>query len=90
MTSEMPKKVGYKVCNSLRTKRKGLTAETLEELREKGCDKLGISILNCHVYLESDGTEVDEEDYFKTLESQTVFMIAAEDEIWRPADKGNN
>lgn len=90
MALEETKKLGYKVCNTQRTKRKGLTAGTLEELIEKGCDKLGISlsVSNCHVYLDSDGTEVDEEDYFKTLESQTVFMIATEEEIWRPHNEG--
>ena len=88
MASEETKKLGYKVCNVHRTKRKGLTAGTLEELIEKGCDKLGISPLNCRVYLDSDGTEVDEEDYFQTLESQTLFMIACEEEIWRPRDEG--
>jgi len=34
------------------------------------------------VVLESDGTEVDEDDYFDTLEKNTLIMILKPDEKW--------
>jgi len=36
------------------------------------------------VVLESDGTEIDEEDYFETLESNTLIMILKSDQKWGP------
>lgn len=38
------------------------------------------------VVLESDGTEIDEEDYFETLESNTLIMILKSDQKWVPCD----
>ena len=89
MAEDQRRKPGYKVCNAERTRRKGLTAETLQELREKGCDKLGIASSNCHVYLDTDGTEVEDDDYFRTLDSQTAFMITSADEVWSHPDEGS-
>lgn len=37
---------------------------------------------NIKVVLESDGTEVDEDDYFDTLEKNTLIMILKPDEKW--------
>lgn len=34
------------------------------------------------VVLESDGTEIDEDDYFETLEKNTLIMILKLDEKW--------
>lgn len=34
------------------------------------------------VVLESDGTEIDEDDYFETLEKNTLIMILKSDEKW--------
>jgi len=36
------------------------------------------------VVLESDGTEIDEEDYFDTLENNTLIMILKPDQKWCP------
>jgi DNA fragmentation factor alpha subunit len=41
------------------------------------------------IVLESDGTEVDEEEYFRTLEQNTCFMILREDEDWIPPSEYN-
>lgn len=38
------------------------------------------------VVLESDGTEIDEEDYFDTLETNTLIMILKSDQKWSPYD----
>lgn len=41
------------------------------------------------IVLESDGTEVDEEEYFSTLEQNTCFMILKENEDWIPPSEYN-
>lgn len=39
-------------------------------------------IKNCRVYLAKDGTEVQDENYFETIDAQTLFVIAsASDEV---------
>lgn len=44
---------------------------------------------NMKIVLESDGTEVDEEEYFSTLEQNTCFMILKENEDWIPPSEYN-
>lgn len=39
------------------------------------------------VVLEQDGTEVDEEDYFSTLERNTSLMLLKTNEKWGPAGR---
>lgn len=34
---------------------------------------------NCRVYLAKDGTEIQDEAYFETIEPQTIFVIASAD-----------
>lgn len=41
------------------------------------------------IVLERDGTEVDEEEYFSTLEPNTCFMILKENEDWIPPSEYN-
>lgn len=41
------------------------------------------------IVLESDGTEVDEEEYFSTLEQNTCFMILKVNEDWVPPSEYN-
>lgn len=36
-----------------------------------------LQIKKCRVYLAKDGTEIEDETYFETLESQTLFVIAS-------------
>lgn len=51
-------------------------------------EKFGITS-NMKIVLESDGTEVDEEEYFSTLEQNTSFMILKGDEDWVPPSEYN-
>lgn len=42
----------------------------------------GLQIDDCRVYLAKDGTEIQDENYFETIEPQTLFIIAsAETEV---------
>ena len=72
----------YKVCNSERTKTTGIVAESLQELKDRASSKFGATAANFRVFLDSDGTEIDEEEYFSFLEDQTKFMIVSEGEEW--------
>jgi len=73
----------YRVCNSERTKTTGVVAQSLEELKERAGSKLGISPASCRVFLERDGTEVNDEEYFGFLEGQTKFMVVSDGEEWK-------
>ncbi|XP_070562023.1 DNA fragmentation factor subunit beta-like [Ptychodera flava] len=72
----------FKIQNVTRSKRVGIVANSLAELRKKGCNKLKIAEKSCHICLESDGTEVDDEDYFETLPANTVFVFLNRSESW--------
>lgn len=77
----------YKVCSSDRRKNIGIVAASLEELKEKAGSKLDISSARFRVFLETDGTEVDDEEYFAFLEDQTKFMIVFDGEDWSPGSQ---
>lgn len=53
----------------------------MDEVRAIASDKFGkIDVPNIH--LDSDGTEVDDEDYFQTLEPNTELIAVFEGEQW--------
>ena len=75
----------FKVLDRMRTTKKGLMAGTLAELIKSGKEKL------CYtpdqevvVVLEEDGTEVDEDDYFQTLEDNTELILLHSGDRWSP------
>lgn len=83
--------IPYKIVDVTREKRFGIVANSLEDLVSRACEKLGISG-SVKVVLEQDGTEVDEEDYFITLERNTSLMLLTSEQSWEPAgrSKGAN
>ncbi|PZC84128.1 DNA fragmentation factor subunit alpha [Helicoverpa armigera] len=74
----------YKICDVNRDKKKGIVASSLEDLLAKVPEKLGMPSENLTVVLESDGTEVDDEEYFSTLDPDTSLMILHGLEKWAP------
>lgn len=75
----------FKITDLSRETKKGIVAESLEELTSKVRDKLNIeNIENVRVVLETDGTEIDDEEYFATLDTNTSLMILQEGENWMP------
>merc|ERR1719410_2569576 len=75
----------FKVLDRMRTTKKGLMAGTLEELIRSGKEKLSyLAEQAVIVVLEEDGTEVDEEDYFQTLEENTELILLHSGERWSP------
>ncbi|XP_030635478.1 lipid transferase CIDEB isoform X2 [Chanos chanos] len=73
----------FRVCSQDRETRKGVTAATLEELKEKVSQVLMLSSLIALV-CEEDGTEVDSDDFLMTLPDNTVFMALEQGQTWRP------
>ncbi|XP_077282988.1 DNA fragmentation factor subunit alpha-like isoform X2 [Arctopsyche grandis] len=76
----------YKICDVTREKRIGVVATSLVDLLSKIPEKLGFPAENSPptVVLEVDGTEVDDEDYFATLEPHTSLMVLRQIEKWHP------
>ncbi|XP_076359245.1 uncharacterized protein LOC143251853 isoform X2 [Tachypleus tridentatus] len=75
----------YKVWSCNRETRKAVVAHSLSDLRTKGGEKLGYSTPSkLRVVLENDGTEVEDENYFKTVDKDTVFILLRPGERWFP------
>ena len=63
----------------------GVTAGTLTDLIERAKIKLEIPSSNSvRVVLEQDGTEIDDNDYFNTLDPDTSLMVLRHHEMWTP------
>eukprot|EP00063_Salmo_salar_P087591 XP_014062426.1 PREDICTED: cell death activator CIDE-B isoform X1 [Salmo salar] len=75
----------FRVCSHDRGTRKGITAGTLEELREKVCQALMLCLSSLAVVLvcEEDGTVVDSEDFLISLPDNTVLMALEPGQTWK-------
>lgn len=73
----------FRVCSWNREVKKGITAGTLEELKERAGQALLISKMLTLV-CEEDGTEVDSDEFLIALPDNTVFMCLQPEEIWKP------
>ncbi|XP_011502470.1 PREDICTED: uncharacterized protein LOC105365895 isoform X2 [Ceratosolen solmsi marchali] len=82
---ESRSKKPFKIWDSWRNIRKGLVVSNLEELVHRGKEKLGIPINeNVVLVLESDGTQIDDGEYFKTLSNNTILILLRNGESWCP------
>lgn len=61
--------------------KKAVVAGTLDEVRAKAAEKFGTTELP-NIHLDSDGTEVDDEDYFQTLEPNAELIVVFPGEQW--------
>ncbi|KAL1505196.1 hypothetical protein ABEB36_004815 [Hypothenemus hampei] len=87
MDSESPQKTQkpFKICNNTREIRKGIVASSLEDLTSKVKEKFEeITDSNFTVVLENDGTEIDDEEYFATLDPNTSLMVLTTNQKWNP------
>lgn len=76
----------FKLWDGRRSVRKGLVVGSLEELVQRGRDKLGVSVGEpVRLVLESDGTQVEDAEYFRTLPANTVLLLLRHGERWLPA-----
>uniref|UniRef100_A0A2D4HJ98 CIDE-N domain-containing protein n=1 Tax=Micrurus lemniscatus lemniscatus TaxID=129467 RepID=A0A2D4HJ98_MICLE len=81
-----PRPRPYRVNNCERTLRKGIVAETLNDLLEKVRTALDV-VGPLSLVLDEDGTSIDSEEFFQTLEEGTVLLALTEGQVWRPAKK---
>ncbi|XP_053570881.1 cell death activator CIDE-A [Bombina bombina] len=73
----------FRVSNYDKSTRKGLVAGTLKELIEKAIDTLFITASLVTLVLEEDGTVVDTEEFFQSLEDNTQFMLLEGRQKWK-------
>ncbi|XP_049289549.1 DNA fragmentation factor subunit alpha-like [Anopheles funestus] len=78
---EEENKKPYKIKDVTRAIKKAVVAGTLDEVRSKAAEKFGRTDLP-NIHLDSDGTEVDDEDYFQTLEPNAELIAVFSGEQW--------
>lgn len=75
----------FKLVDASREIKLGLTASSLIDLISRAKVKFHIELDQyIRIVLENDGTEIDDNDYFNTLEPDTTLMILVEEEKWTP------
>ncbi|XP_017288647.1 cell death activator CIDE-B [Kryptolebias marmoratus] len=76
----------FRVCCHKRETKKGITAGTLEELKERVCQALllSLSAVSLSLVCEEDGTEVDSDEFLMTLPDNVMLMALEPGHTWRP------
>lgn len=59
-----------------------MVAASLEEIRAKVAEKFEKTDQLATIHLDSDGTEIDDEEYFRTLEANTELIAVFPGEHW--------
>ncbi|XP_011189994.2 DNA fragmentation factor subunit alpha [Zeugodacus cucurbitae] len=73
----------FKIKDVTRNIKKAVVAGTLEELRLKVAEKFEhVNDQPSTIHLDSDGTEIDDEEYFRTLEENTELIVVFPGEHW--------
>ncbi|XP_044521294.1 cell death activator CIDE-3 isoform X2 [Gracilinanus agilis] len=83
-TNSVTKARPYRVSNADRSIRKGIMADSLLDLNHKIQEALLVAD-TFSLVLEEDGTIIETEEYFQTLNEDTVFMVLQKGQKWRPA-----
>ncbi|NWR38911.1 CIDEA protein, partial [Tachuris rubrigastra] len=78
----MPAGRPFRVSNASRSRRKGIVASSLQELIRKTLDSFFISTGRITMVLEEDGTVVDTEEFFKSLDDNTHLMVLEKGQKW--------
>ncbi|KAJ6659104.1 hypothetical protein lerEdw1_019407 [Lerista edwardsae] len=73
----------YRVSNWDRSLRKGIMANSLDDLLEKVRNTL-LLVGPISIVLDEDGTSVETEEFFQTLEEGTVLVVLIKGQTWRP------
>merc|ERR1719331_469424 len=81
-----PPRRPVKVWSASRAIRKALVVGAYDEFLRKGREKLCVGVSEpVRVVLESDGTQVEDGEYFQTLPENTIFILLRPGEAWGPA-----
>lgn len=73
--------VSLQIKDVTRQIKKAVVASNLQELQKKSSEKFGKTEIP-QIHLDSDGTEIDDEDYFQTLEPNTELIAVFSGEQW--------
>nr|XP_025950113.1 cell death activator CIDE-A [Dromaius novaehollandiae] len=84
----MPAGRPFRVSNASRSSRKGIVASSLQELISKTLDAFLISAEIVTLVLEEDGTAVETEEFFQSLDDNTHFMILEKGQKWTQTRNG--
>ncbi|KAG9485932.1 hypothetical protein GDO78_008818 [Eleutherodactylus coqui] len=83
-TVSAPPQRPFRVCSHDRSVRKGVIAGSLRELIAKAMDAFFLTGIVTLV-LEDDGTVLDSEEFFDTIEDGSVIMVLERGKKWSPA-----
>ncbi|TDH14524.1 hypothetical protein EPR50_G00043420 [Perca flavescens] len=83
LSGRVPRPKPFRVTNADRSVKKGIMAETLEDLMNKVGDSLSVLCIMALV-LDEDGTGVDTEEFFETLPENAVLMVLEKGQSWTP------
>ncbi|KAL7408105.1 hypothetical protein ABVT39_018325 [Epinephelus coioides] len=83
LSGRAPRPRPFRVTNADRSVKKGIMADSLDDLMNKVSDSLSIPCVSALV-LDEDGTGVDTEEFFQTLPVNTVLMVLEKGHKWTP------
>lgn len=83
LSGRAPRPRPFRVTNADRSVKKGIMADTLEDLMNKVSSSLNVPCAGALV-LDEDGTGVDTEEFFQTLPENSVLMILEKGQKWTP------
>ncbi|KAJ8259838.1 hypothetical protein GJAV_G00174060 [Gymnothorax javanicus] len=83
LVGRTPRLRPFRVTNTDRSVRKGVMADRLQDLLDKVIDAMHVSCVS-DLVLDEDGTGVDTEEFFQTLQDNTVFMVLEKGQKWTP------
>ncbi|EDW00728.1 DNA fragmentation factor subunit alpha [Drosophila grimshawi] len=81
-TNASDSKMPFKVKDVTRNIKKAVCAASLEEIRTKVAEKFDKYEEQPTIHLDSDGTEIDDEEYFRTLDENTELVAVFPGEHW--------
>ncbi|XP_045885267.1 cell death activator CIDE-3 [Micropterus dolomieu] len=83
LSGRAPRPKPFRVTNADRSVKKGIMADTLEDLMNKVADSLSVPCVSA-LLLDEDGTGVETEDFFQTLPENAVLMVLEKGQKWTP------
>lgn len=83
LSGRAPRPKPFRVTNADRSVKKGIMADTLQDLMNKVSESLGVPCVSA-VVLDDDGTGVDVEEFFQTLPENAVLMVLEKGQKWTP------
>ncbi|XP_066580236.1 lipid transferase CIDEA isoform X2 [Amia ocellicauda] len=74
----------FRVCSHDRLRRTGVVATTLDDLLAKAANALRLTSATLSLVVDEDGTMVESEDFFQSLETNMQLMLLEDGQRWTP------